>query len=193
MADDPRLPRRKRLRLKGYDYSQSGAYFVTISTRGGSCVFGTVRHGAMCPNDAGRIVASSWLWLESQYPHVALDAFIVMPNHVHGILIIHSPRTIRGEPSSVRQKPLGRLIGAFKTVSTRRINSMRHSPGAPLWHRNYFDHIIRNEDALTSIRDYILTNPERWERRGQIVTTDAGHHRLAVESGQFVHGPFGND
>ncbi len=168
MTDDPLLPRRKRLRLKGYDYSQAGAYFVTISTRASACIFGTVHRGIVCLNEAGRIAASSWIWLESQYPHVALDAFIVMPNHVHGIIILHPPHIIPGTPTPVRGKPLGRLIGAFKTVSTKRINYLRRSPGAPLWHRSYFDHIIRNGDALATIREYIDTNPERWERRGQV-------------------------
>ncbi len=171
------LPRRKRLRLKGYDYSQAGAYFVTLSTRAGACIFGAVHHGIMCPNEAGRIAESSWLWLESQYPHIALDAFIIMPNHVHGIIIIRAPRAIHGEPTLIRRKPLGRLIGAFKTVSAKRINCLRRSPGAPLWHRNYFDHIIRNEDALASIREYIRTNPDRWDRRGRLLVSGDIHHR----------------
>jgi REP element-mobilizing transposase RayT len=69
------------------------------------------------------------------------------------------------------------LIGAFKTVSAKRINCLRRSPGAPLWHRNYFDHIIRNEDALASIREYIRTNPDRWDRRGRLLVSGDIHHR----------------
>ena len=106
----------------------------------------------MCVNDAGRVAAESWRWLASQYPYVTLDEWTVMPNHLHGILILTGRGGSRTAPTV---KPLGRLIGAFKTVSTRRINQLRRTPGALVWQRNFWEHIVRDEPELQRIRTYI--------------------------------------
>jgi putative transposase len=178
---------RRSIRLKGYDYTRDGAYFVTICTRDRACLFGTVVNGEMLLNQYGREVAGCWMWLAQRYSYVHLDQWVVMPNHVHGIIVIVDDRRggSRTDPTrtapttglvgqstvdidglwiaSTKRKTLGRLIGAFKTVSTRRINGVRSTPGAKVWQRNYYEHVVRNRLQLRRVRRYIASNPSRWE------------------------------
>jgi putative transposase len=183
--------RRKSLRLPGYDYAQPGAYFVTLCTWNRFSLFGEIIEGEMHCNDFGRIASKTWEWLPQQYPHIELDAWIVMPNHLHGIVLINEDRrgrsrqngTGRSRPTptvgnqltsapenpsidtiddSMTRKPLGQIIGAFKTVSGKQINLLRKTPAESVWQRSFFEHIIRNERALEEIRSYILNNPMRW-------------------------------
>ena len=116
MPYNPDRPRRNSLRLKGYDYTQPGAYFVTICTKNRECLFGEIVGGILKLNEYGDIVAKSWQWLEQQYSYVELDVWVVMPNHLHGIIIITDTS------NDIKPKPLGRLVGAFKTVSAKKIN-----------------------------------------------------------------------
>ncbi|GIV59335.1 MAG: hypothetical protein KatS3mg043_0424 [Rhodothermaceae bacterium] len=198
MPYDPERHHRRSIRLRGYDYTRDGAYFVTLCVRDRVCLFGEVVNGAVRLSAAGRIVAEAWTWLAVQYPYVALDAWVVMPNHLHGIIVMGDgdglggggggSRTARtgdaagrpgdaagrpgdaagrpgdaaGRRGPVQRKPLGRLIGAFKTVSTKRINEIRGTPGAVLWQRNYYEHVIRDTADLRRIRAYIAANPARW-------------------------------
>lgn len=126
-------------------------------------------------NEYGQIVAEAWQWLGQQYPHVELGICVVMPNHLHGIIILHedgrggsrtaptgTPASGAGVPvplDAMKRKPLGRLIGAFKTVSTKKINLLRKTEGAVVWQRNYYEHIIRNDEEYNRIYNYIETNP----------------------------------
>jgi REP element-mobilizing transposase RayT len=122
----------------------------------------------MILNDMGDVVLDVWQWLAKQYNYVSLDANVIMPNHFHGVIAIKWRRgDSRIAPTHknigvVKRKPLGRLIGAFKTVSTKRINEIRKTPGAIVWQRNYYEHIIRNNASLDRIRKYIISNPSRW-------------------------------
>ena len=169
---NPEKHHRRSIRLKGYDYSQAGTYFVTICVQDKVCLLGKIVDGKMQVNTYGEIVKKNWKWLAEQYPYVILDEWIVMPNHFHGILFIDrrgGSRTAQQEDSSQRsqegakRKPLGRLIGAFKTVSTKQINELRNTPGVRFWQRNYYEHIVRNERELNNIRQYIINNPLHWE------------------------------
>jgi REP element-mobilizing transposase RayT len=187
MKFDPQKHHRRSIRLKGYDYSQAGAYFVTIVAWQREMLFGDVvngepRHGGyVVLNEFGGIVSEKWQWLETQYPYIELGAWIIMPNHMHGILVIHEigrggsrsapvdgvqPATggdSRIAPTlAVRRKPLGGLIGAFKTVSTKHINLLRKTEGQIVWQRNYYEHIIRDEGEMDRITRYIDSNPSRW-------------------------------
>ncbi len=151
------------MRLQGYDYSQAGGYFVTIVTQGRAALFGEVVNGEMRLNRHGEIVAETWQWLETQYPYVELGAWIVMPNHFHGILMITDD--CRGGSRTAptgKQKSLGSLIGAFKTVSTKKINLLRNTEGAVVWQHNYYDHILRNQHDLELTWLYIDSNPAQW-------------------------------
>jgi putative transposase len=154
---------RRSIRISGYDYSQEGAYFVTICVNKRECLLGRVTDGEMKLNNLGEIVAESWQWLEDQYPQVELDKWVVMPNHIHGIIMIGCRGGSRTAPTTADRKPLGGLIGAFKTVSSKKINEIQGCFRSRFWQRNYYERIIRNERSLSAIRRYIEANPRQWE------------------------------
>ena len=157
--------KRKTLRLKDYDYTQSGAYFVTIGVKEHECLLGSIADEEMRLSQYGLIAAESWKWLSSAYYFITLDEWIIMPNHVHGIIFINQPYEggSRTAPTQPKPLPLSRLVGAFKTVSSKQINIHRKMPGIPFWQRGFYEHVIRHEEALNRIRDYIATNPRRWQ------------------------------
>jgi putative transposase len=159
MAYDPKIDHRRSIRLRGYDYARPGWYFVTVCAQGKVHTFGEVVEGNMYRNTAGEIAATCWRLFETRYEHVKLDEWVVMPNHLHGIIRITEGR---GGSRTAPTKSLGRLIGAFKTASTNRVNAECNTPDIRLWQRDYFEHIIRNDRELEIIREYIRTNPQRW-------------------------------
>jgi len=182
MKHDPGKHRRRSIRLRGYDYAQVGAYFVTIVTRDRACLFGEVVDGEMWPNQFGRIVQATWGELPDHYPGVERDAFMVMPNHIHGIIVLVDdggvgeydvgaglkPALTEFRPTTTPRaglKPaptLPEIIWAFKTFSARRINESRATPGALVWQRNYYERVVRGENELSRIREYIANNPLQW-------------------------------
>ena len=172
---DPDRHYRRSIRLKGYDYTQPGAYFVTICTHQRTPLFGQVVDGEMILNAFGEIVREEWFKTAQIRPYVELydDEFIVMPNHIHGIIrIVADPTAVVGarrrRAPTVEQfgKPvpgsIPTIVRAFKSAVTKRINQLRGTPGAPVWQRNYYEHIIRTERTLIAIRRYIIENPARW-------------------------------
>lgn len=158
--------RRRPLRLRGYDYTRPGAYFVTVCAHRRTCLFGRIVDGAMHPNAFGMIVEACWRALPElpeYYPHVGPDAFVVMPNHVHGILVLaHDAVNGRSTGTALSRHGLSEIVRAFKTFSSRRINDLRHGRGVPVWQRGFYEHVIRNETSLREIERYIETNPLRW-------------------------------
>ena len=171
MIYDPDKHHRRSIRLRGYDYSAQGAYFVTICVRGRECLLGDVIGGKMCLSEYGRAVTECWDAISDHSGHVDVDAFVVMPNHIHGIIVIvratdTSPDTVAHRsrrPKGPPQGSLGAVVGAFKAAAIRRINVLRGAPGATFWQRNYYEHIIRDSAALARIRAYIESNPARWK------------------------------
>jgi putative transposase len=165
---NPDIHHRCSIRLKDYDYSQAGAYFVTLCTKDRECLMGEIVDGQMQLNHYGQIAANCWEWLPRQYEYIDMDEWIIMPNHLHGILVINDDGRKGGSRTAptqaTKRKSLGRLIGAFKTVSSKQINTIRKTPGAVIWQRNYFERVIRNKDELRKIRDYIIGNPLTWEQ-----------------------------
>ena len=162
--------RRKSLRLSGYDYSQPGAYFVTICTFRNQNLLGEIHNREMFLNDAGRIVEKTWLEIPEHFLIAGLDSFVVMPNHIHGILVLvemGSRGTACRAPTERFGKPvpdsLPTIIRSFKSAATRRFNIFRNTTGLTLWQRNYYEHIIRSEESLFRIRKYIVENPLCWE------------------------------
>jgi len=156
---------RKSIRLKNYDYSQSGLYFVTICTQNRECIFGNIinnnvgvgrdRPISMILNQYGKIIENVW----ESLPHsVELDVFQIMPNHVHFILHIVLGASRRAPTT------LGFIVGMFKTECTKQINKLRNTPGQKIFQRNYYEHIIQNENELIKIRQYIKTNPLFWNQ-----------------------------
>jgi len=157
---------RRSIRLKGYDYSKEGAYFVTICAQERECLFGEVVNGEMVMNEAGARVQAVWDELPCHYPQVRLDAFAIMPNHVHGIVALTAVGARFIAPSStIAPHPaptIGEIVRGFKARCTRAINQMRNTRGVPVWQRNYYEHIIRGEVDYNRIAEYISTNPQRW-------------------------------
>ncbi len=168
MPFDPAKHHRRSIRLKGYDYTQTGAYFVTICTQNRECLFGEIVDGFMRLNGLGAVVRACWHDLPHHYARVKLDAFVVMPNHVHGIIVLTHKTVGAGFKSAptitmtVKNHGLPEIVRAFKTFSSRRVNEIRNTPGTPVWQRNYYETIIRNEESLNHIRKYITNNPLRW-------------------------------
>lgn len=159
---------RRSIRLKGFDYSRGAVYFVTMCVQDRRWLFGEVVRDAMVLNHAGKIVTGSWAWLADRYPYVEQDVWRVMPDHFHGILMVHADpnrnRKIALLPGT-RRKPLGRLIGVFKTVSTKRINRLQGTPAQRVWQRGYFEHVVRDPGSLEQLRAYVAGNPARWALR----------------------------
>ena len=160
------MKHRRSIRLKGYDYKQAGAYFVTVCTRGRECLFGWVTDCEMRLNDIGRKVRSAWEELPTRFADMSLDAFIVMANHIHGIIrvgaqfIAPHQSTPAQEGAMNRAPTLGEIVRTYKSVSTRLIRRTVNSDFA--WQRNYCEHVIRDDRSLERIRDYIVNNPARW-------------------------------
>jgi len=115
-------------------------------------------------NDLGKIVDKCWDDLPNHYPHIELDTFVIMPNHIHGIIMLHDDVGAGLKPAPTRKRHgLPEIVRAFKTFSSRHINQIRDTTGTPVWQRNYYEHVIRDETSLNDIRQYIIDNPLRWE------------------------------
>lgn len=187
MNFDPQKHHRRSIRLQGYDYSQAGAYFVTIVAWQREMLFGEIVNGEMKLNRNGRIVRDAWFDLKNHYRYVELGAFVIMPNHAHGIIGLVDDG--RGGSSASGKTPLlgglnagielvstnqtrpyvtakrhglPEIVRAFKSFSARRINRLRRTDGIPVWQRNYYEHIIRNEREMDRITRYIESNPSMW-------------------------------
>jgi putative transposase len=181
MPYDPNIHHRRSIRLHDYDYSQAGAYFVTICAQDRECLFGKIVNSTLWLNAYGEIVVQWWEKIAEHFPSVALDAFVVMPNHIHGIVILANSmpketfnptqgqtETLKTITPNVGQTPsqsptLGRVVAYFKYQSTKDINQARATTSGRVWQRNYYERIIRNEAALQKIRAYIINNPLQWE------------------------------
>jgi putative transposase len=164
-------PNRRSIRLKDYNYSQAGAYYMTICTHNRECLFGQIDEGEIELNEQGQIVQAEWYKTAQIRPNLAMDEFIVMPNHIHGIIFINNPSrgTMHRAPTPIVEqfgKPVSNslptIIRGFKSAVTTRIKRIRNTYAIPVWQRNYYEHIIRNEIDLEEIRKYIQTNPLKW-------------------------------
>lgn len=166
---DPKIHRRHSIRLRGYDYSQAGLYFVTVVTRGREKFFGEVVNGEMRLNQYGEIVQKWWNAIPEQFLNVETGAFVVMPNHAHGIIIITDDRRgtvpvpLGGETPPLQERTLGQIVAYFKYQSTKEINALKGGPITKLWQRNYYDHVIRNQQDLELTWLYIESNPAKWD------------------------------
>jgi REP element-mobilizing transposase RayT len=167
---------RRSIRLKDFDYSQPGGYVVTICAHGGRCLFGEIADGEMQLSAAGSMVRSAWECLPNRFAFIRLDEFVVMPNHLHGIIVLtgessRSDELAEGEhkvrPYGTLAGTVSRIVQAFKSMTTHEyaigVNHGRWAPfSGRLWQRSYYEHIIRNEDDLQRVRRYINENPVRW-------------------------------
>lgn len=186
MKYNPDIHHRRSIRLQGYDYSQNGAYYVTLCTQNRECLFGEIVKGEMILNEYGKIVEQCWNNLSNHYDNIELDAYVIMPNHFHGIILITDTvdnvdnvdnvgaihvgaihelplrKSPIQSPQQRRKMLLPKIVGRFKMNSAKQINQMRNTPGISVWQRNYYEHIIRNDKSLENIRNYIINNPSEW-------------------------------
>ena len=185
---DPQKHHRHSIRLRGYDYSQVGAYYVTIVAQDRECLFGEIIDKGMYLSKSGEIVLKWWNEIPIHFPNVETGAFVIMPNHTHGnIFIIEdhtgevlSPRDIENnnylgannkntnnqgrETLPLRKPTLGQIVAYFKYQSTKELNKIETDKAITnFWQRNYYEHVIRNEKELKQKTDYILDNPSRWD------------------------------
>jgi putative transposase len=181
---EPTLHRRRSRRLKGYDYSQAGAYFITICTHNHECMFGHISDGEMVLNDAGRMIEKWFQKLPTKFDGIVSDEYVVMPNHIH--FVIENIGSVGADPCVCPRNndvnaddfgnrrtgehagsPLQKIVQWFKTMTTNEYirnikENKRQSTNGKLWQRNYYEHVIRNESDQNRIRQYILDNPARW-------------------------------
>jgi putative transposase len=155
-------PQRKQNRLDGYDYSLAGAYFVTICVQDRACLFGRIENGEVHLSQFGKIVEAEWLRTGRMRPNVLLDQYVIMPNHLHGIVIIDYPWLGLRQPEDAKQR-LDRIVAGFKAACVRRINEARGFRAASIWQKSFHDEIIRNERHLANVRKYIADNASMWE------------------------------
>jgi len=164
MVYNPEKHHLRSIRLKDYDYSQAGVYFITICTHNRECIFGDVVDGEMRLNEFGQVVKTEWLKTAKIRDNVELDEFNVMPNHLHGIIMIIDVvgATRRVAPTiGLQSNSLGSIIGQFKSIVTKNIRKMGLCTFK--WQRNYYEHIIRNEKEFNQIREYVISNSLKWE------------------------------
>jgi putative transposase len=196
MTYNPQIHHRRSIRLKGYDYTQKGAYYITIDVLDRTHLFGDIQNGKTVLSEAGKIVYEKWLWLFEEYNYIDYDEWVIMPNHFHGIIIIHdSPNNLNSIPDNFliipndlcsggsqtppptvnaqnnidlrtapKRKSFGRIVGVFKTMTTKHINILLNTPGKIIWQRDFYEHIIRNEDDLERIQKYIMNNPSKGKK-----------------------------
>ena len=176
---DPGKHRRRSIRLPNYDYSQSGAYYITIVTWHREYLFGDVVNGEMVLSKFGLVAKQQWENLPDRFPNITLGAFVIMPNHMHGVIVImpgrgtaenldyHDGEFSRHAPTHEQyQKPvkgsIPTIVRSYKSSVSYRINLMRGTQAIPVWQRNYYEHMIRNERDLQNKTDYIEANPMLW-------------------------------
>ena len=175
MNYNPNIHHRRSIRLKGYDYSQAGLYFITICCNERECHFGKIENDKMVLNDAGTIAHNEWLKTSELRPNFELDEFVIMPNHMHGIIRLsgrgelHSPDNNhspdhKGECNSPLRSPsqtIGAMVRGYKSSVTKQLGLLGFD--GKLWQRNYYEHIIRNEQSYQTISEYIINNTSKWK------------------------------
>ncbi len=190
MTYDPNQHHRRSIRLNSYDYSEAGAYFITICTHERRSLFGRIVDGQMELNAFGEIAREEWTKSAEIRREIVLDRFVVMPNHVHGIVFILEPENNKGgrpsgegdcqsplpqdhQPRGPSPRSLASFVVGFKSSVSRRIKTLRGRPGPDVWQRNYFEHVIRDERDLDIVRQYVVNNPLQWDL--DRYNPDAGH------------------
>ncbi|MCZ8201367.1 transposase [Microcystis sp. LE19-55.1A] len=196
MTFDPEKHHRRSIRLRNYDYSQPGAYFVTICTYQKQSWFEEIKNGQIYLNQLGKIVADEWLKTCKIPPNFKLDEWVIMPNHFHGIVIINdysgddqslgardAPLDLGARDAPLQQKPnsLSSCIAGFKSAVTKRINLLRQNTDTPIWQRNYYESILRDEKYLAVVREYIINNPKNWPNDRDYLPIDQQSQELYLD------------
>ena len=176
MKNNHNIHDRQSIRLRGYDYYNPGLYFVTLVSHQHMNIFGAIRHEIMNLNQIGKIVKNTWHEITNHFPYVTINACVIMPNHIHGILQIKSVGARKkvsrqrrqasplhsSSPKEIRQ-PLGMIVGTFKSAASKHIHRAGYLTGKTIWQRNYYEHIIRDDEDYQRVIEYIEMNPINWE------------------------------
>ena len=171
MTPEPKLPKRKLTRFPAFDYTSFGPYFITVCTHQRKCLLGTIHSATINLSSSGEIVRATWLALRRKFPGLVMDEFVVMPNHIRGILgilrtqdVVPVGAVLAPPARSVGNiRTLGSIVGAFKSISTIEVNRTFGTKGVALWQRNYHEHVNQNGSALAQIQRYIVENPLVWD------------------------------
>ena len=172
MKDQENYLQRQSIRLREYDYTQPGAYFVTVVTHLRKNLFGEIIDGQMFLNQAGKIVEQTWVNIPPHFPNTSCEIFVVMPNHIDGIIEIINDRIVGARHASplrsrgingVKPGSIGAIIGSFKSAATKQLHQTRTINQEKIWQRNYYEHIINDEHDYQQIADYIASNPLNWK------------------------------
>ena len=163
---------RRSIRLPGYNYQQDGIYFITLCAYQNATFFGTICGGEMALGAMGEIVRKEWQRIPTIRKQIKLDHFAILPNHFHGLVIIDNSQVkdlaecMPGQPGkeshTLRSGSLGAVVGQFKLAVRRQAIRRGLHPPQSIWQRNYYEHIVRDEESLNEIRRYIIANPTRW-------------------------------
>lgn len=199
---NPEIHHRRSIRLQNYDYSQNGAYFVTICVNKKQELLGNIENGEMIPNDAGLMVENILCSMPDYNSGVIIDSHVIMPNHIHAVIVINVGAPHRGRldnddlgedsASPVRRDlRLGEIIARFKTLTTNKyIHGVNENGWEPfyqkLWLRNYHERVIRNESDLENIRKYIVNNPANWENDENYLSVGAPHRGRPDKDGDIL-------
>ena len=163
---DPGIHHRRSIRLKDFDYSSRGLYFVTVCVHEREQILSAIRDAESHNSPLGNIVRETWNAIPERFPTVQPDAFVVMPNHIHGVLaFVGTGLPVQGKflPTAGAPPTLGQVMRAFKSISAIAVNKTLGRTGVPVWQRNYYEHVIRNSRELEVIQNYVGQNPARWE------------------------------
>lgn len=190
MVYNPEIHHRRSIRLKEFDYSNAGAYYITLCSFERNNIFGTIENGQILLNECGEIIKTEWLKTPEMRSEIELDEYVIMPNHFHGIIWIdrrgtmhralteralseyeentgtkHRAPTVEqfGKPTS---NTIPTIIRGFKSSVTKQFNILRNNPGIPVWQHNYYEHVIRDDRDLLNIRQYIRNNHRNWDEDG---------------------------
>jgi putative transposase len=176
MKYNPEIHHRRSIRLQGYDYGQAGLYFITICDWQRECIFGEINDGEMCLNPLGEIASDEWIRTAKMRQNIDTAEFVVVPNHVHGIIAIGDGMDATGRGTMHRAptndtekfgKPTSNtiptIVRGYKAAVTTKVNILRGSPQCPVWQQNYHEHIVRSEAEYLRIAAYILNNPRQWQ------------------------------
>jgi REP element-mobilizing transposase RayT len=194
MKYNPDIHHRKSIRFKGYDYTQAGAYYITICTYQRQCLFGEIVAGVMHLNLISETLQNCWHRLPQHFPFIELDAFVIMPNHLHGIILITDDKTTNKNqlfkqpivqsvssaqiptlPKGTESGSLAALVQNFKSIVTRKINRLTRNYGT-IWQQGYHEEIIRDERAYNNIRKYIVENPLKWHEDENYIIQKCDRH-----------------
>ena len=173
MRFDPDIHNRQSIRLKHYDYSKAGAYFITSCTKNRECIFGDISDGNIALSSVGNMIFQQWHDLPNRFSEIELDDFVIMPNHIHGIICINPIGTLLAAPNpnnaiyqgaaSSAPTSLNQIIRAFKSITALAGNRLLDKAGQPFWQRNYWERVIRDQSELEKTREYIKNNPTQWK------------------------------